>query len=195
MTTCTEANVHAIAIDGNFDDCQRLVKGLFNHHAFRDRVGLSGVNSINWGRIMAQIVYYFSAALSLGAPDRPVSFVVPHRQFRRHLRRPCREDDGAADRAAGHRHQRKRHPGPRAGERSLRDPRGRGHHLAVDGQSRSRPISNGCCSRRAGAMPRRCASGWTGCPSPAPSPSTGRRWKRSAPASRQAAPIGRRQRT
>jgi len=81
MTTCTEANVHAIAIDGNFDDCQRLVKGLFNHHAFRDRVGLSGVNSINWGRIMAQIVYYFSAALSLGAPDRPVSFVVPTGNF------------------------------------------------------------------------------------------------------------------
>ncbi|MCG6113710.1 MAG: threonine synthase [Mesorhizobium sp.] len=81
MTTCTEANVHAIAIEGNFDDCQRLVKGLFNHHAFRDRVGLSGVNSINWGRIMAQIVYYFSAALSLGAPDRPVSFVVPTGNF------------------------------------------------------------------------------------------------------------------
>jgi len=81
MTTCTEANVHAIAIEGNFDDCQRLVKGMFNHHAFSDRVGLSGVNSINWGRIMAQIVYYFSSALSLGAPDRPVSFVVPTGNF------------------------------------------------------------------------------------------------------------------
>lgn len=81
MTTSTEANVHAIAVEGNFDDCQRLVKGMFNHHAFRDRVGLSGVNSINWARIMAQIVYYYSSALSLGAPDRPVSFVVPTGNF------------------------------------------------------------------------------------------------------------------
>ncbi|NMG38900.1 threonine synthase [Chelativorans sp. ZYF759] len=81
MTTSREANVHAIAIDGNFDDCQRLVKGMFNHHAFRDRVALSGVNSINWARIMAQIVYYFSSAISLGAPDRPVSFVVPTGNF------------------------------------------------------------------------------------------------------------------
>lgn len=81
MTTSTEGNVHAIAIEGNFDDCQHLVKGMFNHHAFRDRVGLSGVNSINWARIMAQIVYYFSSALSLGAPDRPVSFVVPTGNF------------------------------------------------------------------------------------------------------------------
>jgi threonine synthase len=81
MTTSREANVHALAIEGNFDDCQRLVKGLFNNHSFRDRVALSGVNSINWARIMAQIVYYFSSALSLGAPDRPVSFVVPTGNF------------------------------------------------------------------------------------------------------------------
>jgi threonine synthase len=81
MTTCREANVHALAIEGNFDDCQRLVKGLFNNHAFREKVSLSGVNSINWARIMAQIVYYFSSALSLGAPDRAVSFVVPTGNF------------------------------------------------------------------------------------------------------------------
>lgn len=81
MTTSREANVHALAIDGNFDDCQALVKGMFNDHSFRDRVMLSGVNSINWARIMAQIVYYFSSAITLGAPDRPVSFTVPTGNF------------------------------------------------------------------------------------------------------------------
>ena len=54
---------------------------MFNDHGFRDRVQLSGVNSINWARIMAQIVYYFSSAISLGAPDRPVSFTVPTGNF------------------------------------------------------------------------------------------------------------------
>jgi threonine synthase len=81
MTTCRAPNVHAIAIEGNFDDCQALVKAMFNDHAFRDRVGLAGVNSINWARILAQIVYYFTAAVSLGAPDRPVSFTVPTGNF------------------------------------------------------------------------------------------------------------------
>jgi threonine synthase len=81
MTTSTAANVHALAIEGNFDDCQNLVKDMFNDHGFRDRVSLSAVNSINWARIMAQIVYYFSSALSLGAPDRPVSFTVPTGNF------------------------------------------------------------------------------------------------------------------
>lgn len=81
MTTSTAANVHALAIEGNFDDCQGLVKDMFNDHGFRDRVSLSGVNSINWARIMAQIVYYFSSGLSLGAPDRPVSFTVPTGNF------------------------------------------------------------------------------------------------------------------
>ncbi|MCG7506298.1 threonine synthase [Mesorhizobium retamae] len=81
MTTSTAANVHALAIEGNFDDCQGLLKDMFNDHGFRDAVSLSGVNSINWARIMAQIVYYFSSALSLGAPDRPVSFTVPTGNF------------------------------------------------------------------------------------------------------------------
>ncbi|MBL8577455.1 MAG: threonine synthase [Mesorhizobium sp.] len=81
MTTPTASNVHALAVEGNFDDCQGLVKDMFNDHAFRDRVGLSGVNSINWARIMAQIVYYFSSALSLGGPDRPISFTVPTGNF------------------------------------------------------------------------------------------------------------------
>ena len=81
MTTSAATNVHALAVEGNFDDCQGMVKDMFNDHAFRDRVSLSGVNSINWARIMAQIVYYFSAALSLGSPDRPVSFTVPTGNF------------------------------------------------------------------------------------------------------------------
>ncbi|HEX2147313.1 MAG TPA: threonine synthase [Pseudorhizobium sp.] len=81
MTTSSAANVHAIAVEGNFDDCQNLVKDMFNDAAFRDRVGLSGVNSINWARIMAQVVYYFTAAVSLGAPDRKVSFTVPTGNF------------------------------------------------------------------------------------------------------------------
>jgi len=81
MTTATDDNVHAIAIEGTFDDCQALVKGLFNHHAFRDRARLSGVNSINWARIVAQVVYYFTAATTLGAPHRKVAFTVPTGNF------------------------------------------------------------------------------------------------------------------
>ena len=81
MTTVTSANVHNIAIQGTFDDCQDIVKALFADLPFRDRFGLSAVNSINWARIMAQIVYYFSSALSLGAPDRNVAFSVPTGNF------------------------------------------------------------------------------------------------------------------
>ncbi len=81
MTTLPEGNVHALALDGTFDDCQAVVKALFNHHEFRDRVGLSGVNSINWARIVAQIPYYFAAGAALGAPHRPVSFAVPTGNF------------------------------------------------------------------------------------------------------------------
>ena len=81
MTTVTSTSVHNIAIEGNFDDCQAIVKALFNDLKFRDEVGLAGVNSINWARIMAQIVYYFYASLQLGAPDRAVSFTVPTGNF------------------------------------------------------------------------------------------------------------------
>jgi threonine synthase len=81
MTTSKEKNVHALAIKGNFDDCQNLVKAMFNDTKFRDRMKLSGVNSINWARIMAQIVYYFTSAVALGAPDRKVSFTVPTGNF------------------------------------------------------------------------------------------------------------------
>ena len=81
MTTARESNVQAIAIEGTFDDAQALVKAMFNDFRFRDRVSLSGVNSINWGRIVAQIVYYCYAAVALGAPHRPVSFTVPTGNF------------------------------------------------------------------------------------------------------------------
>ncbi len=81
MTTPTEANVHALAIDGTFDDAQARLKDMFNHFEFRDAVKLAGVNSINWARVLAQVVYYFTAATSLGAPLRPVSFTVPTGNF------------------------------------------------------------------------------------------------------------------
>ncbi len=81
MTTITAPSVYNIALEGNFDDCQAIVKALFNDLPFRDSVGLAGVNSINWARIMAQVVYYVTAALSLGAPDRAVSFCVPTGNF------------------------------------------------------------------------------------------------------------------
>lgn len=81
MTTSAAGNVHALAIDGTFDDCQAIVKTMFTHKAFREQVALSGVNSINWARIVAQIVYYFTAAVALGAPDRKVSFCVPTGNF------------------------------------------------------------------------------------------------------------------
>ena len=81
MTTVDAANVQAIAVDGTFDDCQALVKAMFNHAGFRDALQLSGVNSINWARIAAQTVYYFTAAVALGAPHRPVSFSVPTGNF------------------------------------------------------------------------------------------------------------------
>ncbi len=81
MTTVDRPNVHAIAIEGSFDDCQRIVKELFGDLAFRDDLRLSGVNSINWARILAQIVYYFVGAVALGAPDRAISFAVPTGNF------------------------------------------------------------------------------------------------------------------
>jgi threonine synthase len=81
MTTPDDPNVHAVAVEGTFDDCQALVKALFNHHAFGDRVRLSAVNSINWARIVAQVVYYFVAAVALGAPQRRVAFTVPTGNF------------------------------------------------------------------------------------------------------------------
>lgn len=81
MTSVIADGVHAISVAGDFDDCQALVKTLFNDHEFRDSVNLSAVNSINWARLLPQIVYYFSSALALGAPDRRVAFSVPTGNF------------------------------------------------------------------------------------------------------------------
>ncbi len=81
MTTVRAPHVHNIALEGTFDDCQSIVKALFNDHAFRDEMTLAGVNSINWVRVMAQISYYIYAGLALGAPDRAISFTVPTGNF------------------------------------------------------------------------------------------------------------------
>ena len=81
MTTPQDANVHTLSIDGTFDDCQALVKDMFNDMQFRKDMSLAGVNSINWARVMAQITYYFTAAAKLGAPDQPVAFSVPTGNF------------------------------------------------------------------------------------------------------------------
>ena len=81
MTYVKDKNIHNLAIEGNFDDCQNLVKAMFNDTGFRDEMNLSAVNSINWARIAAQVVYYFRAALSLGGPDRPINVSVPTGNF------------------------------------------------------------------------------------------------------------------
>ena len=81
MTTVLAPNVHNIAIDGNFDDAQRLVKAMFGDAQFAGRFTLSAVNSINWARLAAQIVYYFYAAVRLGAPGRKIAFSVPTGNF------------------------------------------------------------------------------------------------------------------
>jgi threonine synthase len=81
MTTAGEPNVHNIAVEGTFDDCQTLVKALFNDAGLRDALELTGINSINIARILAQIVYYFTAGVALGSPYRAVSFAVPTGNF------------------------------------------------------------------------------------------------------------------
>ena len=81
MTTPVEGNLHALAVDGDFDDCQARLKDMFNDLAFRDQVALAGVNSINWARVLAQVVYFFTSAVALGAPHRTVSFTVPTGNF------------------------------------------------------------------------------------------------------------------
>ncbi len=99
MTTVLSSNVHNIALEGSFDDCQDLVKAMFNDQPFRDACRLSAVNSINWARILGQIVYYFAAGVALGAPERGVSFAVPTGNFgnvyaaigARHLGLPIRQ--------------------------------------------------------------------------------------------------------
>ena len=119
MTTTGAANVHALAIEGTFDDCQAIVKGLFNHHDFRDEVSLSGVNSINWARIVAQVVYYFTSAVALGAPARTVDFTVPTGNFGDIFAGFVAKQHGPADPLAADRRQCQRHPAAHAENRHL----------------------------------------------------------------------------
>jgi threonine synthase len=81
MTTVLDGNIHNLSVEGTFDDCQNMVKALFNDLDFKSKYSLSAVNSINWARIAAQVVYYFRAALALGAPDREINFSVPTGNF------------------------------------------------------------------------------------------------------------------
>lgn len=81
MTTVTDGNVHNLAVEGTFDDCQAIVKALLADKPFANQHGLIAVNSINWARILAQVVYYFYAALAIGAPAKSVSFAVPTGNF------------------------------------------------------------------------------------------------------------------
>ena len=166
-------------IEGTFDDCQRIVKALFGDLAFRDEMRLSGVNSINWARILAQIVYYFIGAVALGAPERPVSFAVPTGNFgdilagyyAKRMGLPIErlivatnENDilaralasGATSRAASRRRSRRRWI------------------------SRCPRISSGCCSRRPAATRRRCRALMASSPQTARSRSRPQRSRASA---------------
>jgi threonine synthase len=87
MTTVNAPNVHNIALQGTFDDCQNAVKDMFNDAEFRAEMNLSAVNSINWARIVAQIVYYVAVSLELG---EGITFVVPTGKFRQRVRRLLR---------------------------------------------------------------------------------------------------------
>jgi len=81
MTSVPDANVYNIAVEGTFDDCQEIVKSMFNDEEMKKSLNLGAINSINWARIMAQIVYYIYAAVNLGAPDRAIGFAVPTGNF------------------------------------------------------------------------------------------------------------------
>lgn len=81
MTSVIADGAHAVAVAGDFDDCQAIVKSLFGDLAFRDHVGLSAINSINWARLMPQIVYYVTSVLALGGLEKPISFAVPTGNF------------------------------------------------------------------------------------------------------------------
>ena len=117
MTTALEANVHAIAIEGTFDDCQAIAEGAVQRPAFRDERRLAGVNSINWARVAGADRLLFHRRRGAWRAAAEGHLRRADRQFRRHLRRLRRQAHGAADRAAGDRHQRQRHSRPHAGDR------------------------------------------------------------------------------
>ena len=133
MTTVLSPNIHNVAIEGTFDDAQRIVKALFRSPALAD-LRLSAVNSINWARLLPQIVYYVFAAVRLGAPDRAVAFSVPTGNFGNVFAGWVAHANGRAYRAADRRHQHERHPASRTQRRRLFGGRGRAPtHESVDG--------------------------------------------------------------
>ena len=81
MTTVPAENVHNVAIEGNFDDCQDIVKAMFSDESFRSRHRLAAINSINFARVLAQIVYYYAASARLGKAGTPIAFAVPSGNF------------------------------------------------------------------------------------------------------------------
>ena len=144
MTTVDAPNVRAVAVDGTFDDCQDLVKAMFNDAPFRERMRLSAVNSINWARVMAQIVYYVTTARSLRRPDHGVR---ADRQLRQRLRRLGGPADGRADRGLHRRVQRERHPHPLRQRRRHVDRHRRADAEPVDGHPGVVELRAACCSR------------------------------------------------
>ena len=159
MTGVDAPNVHAIALEGTFDDCQAIVKGLFNHHAFRDEMNLSGVNSINWARVVAQIVYYFvGAAWRSAAPHRPLSFAVPTGNFGDILRRLDGQGAWACRSSGSSSPPTRTTSWPAASPPAPTRCRACGPPSRPRWTSRSRRISSGCCSRPTGATPRPCAA-------------------------------------
>ena len=159
MTTLGAPNVHAVAVDGTFDDCQDLVKAMFADEAFRTRVGLSAVNSINWARVMAQIVYYVWAAQQL---DRrhPHHVLRADRQLRQRVRRALRSPYGAPDRTAARRVEHQRHPHPADSHRDDDRRSGRPDALAEHGhpdlvEPGATPCSN--CSAPTARQPPSCS--------------------------------------
>ena len=160
MTTVPSPNVHNIAIDGTFDDCQDLVKAMFADAPFRDEMHLSAVNSINWARIMAQIVYYVAAGAGAGraasarspSPCRPaISAMSMPAMPRARMGLPIAQLD--------RRLQPQRHPGALPRRRAHDDRRGRADASARAWTSRSRAISSGCCSSSTAATARALAAG------------------------------------
>ena len=130
MTTVDSPNVHTVAIEGTFDDCQDLVKAMFNDATFRERNQLSAVNSINWARVMAQTVYYVTASETFA---EPVTFSVPTGNFGNVLSGWIARRDGRADPRLHRRVEHQRHPDPLHQRRRHVDP-GRGAHLEpIDG--------------------------------------------------------------
>ena len=146
MTTPSEANVHALAIAGDFDDAQARLKDMFNDHAFRDGVGLAGVNSINWARVLAQTVYYFTAAVALGAPHRKVSFTVPTGNFGDVFAGYVAKRMGLPIDRLVIAHQPERHPAPDDRDRRVPPRRRCCPRSARRWTSRSARTSSGCSS-------------------------------------------------